>query len=502
MLGKSNFFGEDPPIWSNYVMTDGLDSAQPVVALTRRELRERERAAERAAMLAQRTSVPTTPVTTAPEVAEEAAPQAEAPFMSRRERREAERAAEREQQLREASAKAAQAAARVNPELFAAPQAPAEREVAVLPASETVTNFTTEVVETLNPATGPITIASVISLDEVRAAREENDAVDESAVPAAPSDELEIPAAFLRASTESSTGTVLPFRGRGSGAGKFGGSMVALSFLAGTAMLGAGSAAAIGALNSNEADTAQTSAALDAEIEQNAQSLSVSDEAVEAEPTRTEDATAVTSIGTAAAANLAAGVKLPDSTTYENDITANVQWPFPMGVQLTDGYGPRNGPAGTSGFHGGQDFTPGEGTPIGSIADGVVKRVDLTGASSFGIFIEVEHVIEGQRVTSLYAHLDPSTVKVAEGDEVQVGDELAGVGNSGLSTGPHVHLEIHVNGKYVNPFVFLEKMNVAGVKTEMPTELTATVGLGSDEKLVEDDSTSLIEQLFVSQTGN
>lgn len=480
-------------------MMDGLDPTQPVVALTRRELRERERAAERAAMLAQRTSVETTPETTAPEVAVEAAPQAEAPFMSRRERREAERAAEREQQLRAASAKAAEAAARVNPELFAAPQTPAEPAVAKLPASETVTNFTTEVIETLNPATGPITIAPVISLDEVRAARDE---VDENAVPEAPSDEPEIPAAFLRASSESTTGTVLPFRGRGSGAGKFGGSMVALSFLAGTAMLGAGSAAAIGALNSSDANAVQTDAALRAEIEQNAQTLSVSGEAVEAEPTRTEDATAVTSIGTAAAANLAAGVKLPDSSTYTNDVTANVQWPFPMGVQLTDGYGPRNGPAGTSGFHGGQDFTPGEGTPIGSIADGVVKRVDLTGASSFGIFIEVEHVIEGQRVTSLYAHLDPSTVKVAEGDEVQVGDELAGVGNSGLSTGPHVHLEIHVNGKYVNPFVFLEKMNVAGVKTEMPTELTATVGLGSDEKLVEDDSTSLIEQLFVSQTGN
>lgn len=480
-------------------MTDGLDSTQPVVALTRRELRERERAAERAAMLARQAANSTATEVTAPEVVAEAAPQVEAPVLTRRELREAERAAEREQQLRNASAKAAQAAARVNPELFAAPQAPAEPKVAEPENSETVTNFKTEIVETLNPATGPISIAPIISLEEVRAARNE---VDENSVPEAPAGEPEIPAAFLRASADESTGTVLPFRGRGSGAGKFGGSMVALSFLAGTVMLGAGSAAAIGALSSSDAEVAQADAAQEAAVEENAQSLSVSGEAVEHESTRTEDATAVTSIGTAAAANLAAGVKLPDSTTYENDITANVQWPFPMGVQLTDGYGPRNGPAGTSAFHGGQDFTPGEGTPIGSIADGVVKKVDLDGASSLGNYIEVEHVIEGQHVTSLYAHLDPSTIKVEEGDTVQVGDELAGVGNTGISTGPHLHLEIHVNGEYVDPITFLQKVNVAGVETSMPTELTATVGLGADTKLESADSTALIEEFFVSKISN
>lgn len=499
MIGESKFFGEDPPIWSNYVMTDGLDSTQPVVALTRRELRERERAAERAAMLAQQAANSTTAEVAAPEAAAEVAPQREAPALTRREIREAERAAEREQQLRSASAQAAQAAARVNPELFAAPQAPAEPSVAEPANSETVTNFKTEIVETLNPATGPISIAPIISLEDVRAAR--ND-VDENSLPEAPVGEPEIPAAFLRASADDATGTVLPFRGRGSGAGKFGGSMVALSFLAGTVMLGAGSAAAIGALSSSDAEVAQADAAQQAAVEENAQSLSVSGQAVAHESTRTDDATAVTSIGTAAAANLAAGVKLPDSTTYENDITANVQWPFPMGVQLTDGYGPRNGPAGTSGFHGGQDFTPGEGTPIGAIADGVVKKVDLDGASSLGNYIEVEHVIEGQHVTSLYSHLDPSTIKVEEGDEVQVGDELAGVGNTGISTGPHLHLEIHVNGDYVDPITFLKKVNVAGVETSMPTELTATVGLGSDTKLESSDSTALVEDLFVSKISN
>jgi murein DD-endopeptidase MepM/ murein hydrolase activator NlpD len=131
-----------------------------------------------------------------------------------------------------------------------------------------------------------------------------------------------------------------------------------------------------------------------------------------------------------------------------------------------------------------------------------VKKVDLDGASSLGNYIEVEHVIEGQHVTSLYAHLDPSTIKVEEGDEVQVGDELAGVGNTGISTGPHLHLEIHVNGDYVDPITFLQKVNVAGVETSMPTELTATVGLGSDTKLESADSTALIEELFVSKINN
>ena len=119
-------------------------------------------------------------------------------------------------------------------------------------------------------------------------------------------------------------------------------------------------------------------------------------------------------------------------------------------VQLTDGYGPRNGPAGTSGFHGGQDFTPGEGTPIGSIADGVVKRVDLTGASSFGIFIEVEHVIEGQRVTSLYAHMMYGSRRVTVGQTVSAGQLIGQVSDTGRAYGTHLHLEIYVNGSWVN----------------------------------------------------
>jgi murein DD-endopeptidase MepM/ murein hydrolase activator NlpD len=491
-------------------MTDALDSKPSAPALTRRELRERERAAERAALLAQRAAAEAPAVEAeAPEVVAEVEKPAEAQPLTRREIRERERAAAREAQLAAATQKAAEVAAKPAPVLVAVTDAPAPT-VAAAPvavesdtveiveaesADEHVTNFEPEVVETLNPSTGLITIAPVISLEEVRTSRAE---FNDNPVPAAPADEPEIPAAFLRVSDDANA-TVLPFRTRVSGAGRLGGSMVALSFLAGTVVLGTGSAAAIGALNSQGDESAQAADTSAAEADVAAQTLSVDAQAHEHSTTRVEDATAVTSIGTAAAANLANGVKLPDSSTYTNDITANVQWPFPMGVQLTDGYGPRNGPAGTSAFHGGQDLTPGEGTPIGSIADGVVKRVDDTGSSSLGYFIEVEHVIEGQHVTSLYAHLDPSTIVVEEGQEVQVGDELAGVGNTGISTGPHLHLEVHVNGQYVNPVTFLEKVNVEGVKTEMPTELTANVGLGADEKLDDAASTALIDELFVSK---
>lgn len=141
--------------------------------------------------------------------------------------------------------------------------------------------------------------------------------------------------------------------------------------------------------------------------------------------------------------------------TYVNDPAGSVQWPFPDGSPITSGFGGRNvaGCGFCSTFHEGLDFTPGAGTPIHAIADGVVSDVQSSGA--FGNHVVIDHIINGQKVQSVYAHMQYGSVQVAVGQTVAVGEVVGAVGSTGASTGPHLHLEIHLDGTPVDPFAWL-----------------------------------------------
>jgi murein DD-endopeptidase MepM/ murein hydrolase activator NlpD len=134
--------------------------------------------------------------------------------------------------------------------------------------------------------------------------------------------------------------------------------------------------------------------------------------------------------------------------SYTNNSGGSVQWPFPSSP-ITSGFGMRSG-----GHHNGLDFTPGAGTPIGSIADGVVIATGVGGA--YGNSVSVEHVINGQTVRSLYAHMQYGSIGVAAGQHVTVGTYLGAVGSTGRSTGAHLHLEISLNGVSVDPYAWLK----------------------------------------------
>lgn len=141
---------------------------------------------------------------------------------------------------------------------------------------------------------------------------------------------------------------------------------------------------------------------------------------------------------------------------YTNDPNGTIQWPFAIAVPISDGYGPRVAPCpGCSTFHHGVDFTPGLGAHIQAIADGVVIGVDDLDWS-FGEHVLIAHVINGVHIESLYAHMEVGSIKVKVGQQVKVGDELGLVGSTGESTGPHLHLEIHINGVPVDPFAWLK----------------------------------------------
>ena len=99
-------------------------------------------------------------------------------------------------------------------------------------------------------------------------------------------------------------------------------------------------------------------------------------------------------------------------------------------------------------MHEGMDFTAKTGTPIYATGDGVVAKADNT-VSGFGNHIVIRH---GFGYETLYAHL--SRYKCRKGQRIKRGDVIGYVGSTGRSEGPHLHYEVHKNGKVVNPLNF------------------------------------------------
>jgi murein DD-endopeptidase MepM/ murein hydrolase activator NlpD len=100
-------------------------------------------------------------------------------------------------------------------------------------------------------------------------------------------------------------------------------------------------------------------------------------------------------------------------------------------------------------MHAGIDFTAATGTPIYATGDGKVLAKRKRGGSGYGKYVVIDH---GYGYESLYAHM--SSVSVRAGQTVKRGEIIGKVGNTGLSTAPHLHYEVHRNGKKINPINF------------------------------------------------
>lgn len=96
-------------------------------------------------------------------------------------------------------------------------------------------------------------------------------------------------------------------------------------------------------------------------------------------------------------------------------------------------------------FHKGIDFTAPTGTAIQATGNGKVIRVEKK-KSGYGTNVIIDH---GYGYTSLYAHM--KTVEVKKGQKVTKGQKIGTVGSTGTSTAPHLHYEVRINGKAVNP---------------------------------------------------
>ena len=137
--------------------------------------------------------------------------------------------------------------------------------------------------------------------------------------------------------------------------------------------------------------------------------------------------------------------------------------------RTASGYGMRVDPIyKTSKFHAGMDFSANIGTPVYATGDGVVKKVGWQ--SGYGKIIIINH---GFGYETWYAHLNKYNVRV--GQKVVRGEVIGEVGNTGKSTGPHLHYEVHVKGKVVNPVNYYF-MDLSAEEYDKMIELAANQG--------------------------
>jgi murein DD-endopeptidase MepM/ murein hydrolase activator NlpD len=131
-----------------------------------------------------------------------------------------------------------------------------------------------------------------------------------------------------------------------------------------------------------------------------------------------------------------------------------LKYPVPKGV-LTSPFGFRWGT-----FHTGLDIAAPVGAPVIACSDG---KVIFTGTRKrfrrYGNTVMLDH---GKGVYTYYAHL--SEIKVKKGQNVRKGQKIALVGNTGRSTGPHLHLEVRVNNQLYNPLAYIPEKEMVGTR--------------------------------------
>ena len=145
------------------------------------------------------------------------------------------------------------------------------------------------------------------------------------------------------------------------------------------------------------------------------------------------------------------GLSLARMNALERGL-AGIPQVMPASIEhISSGFGYRADPfTGAGAFHAGLDFKGPVGAPVYAAAKG---RVSFAGIKQgYGLCVEIEH---GNGLMTRYAHL--SRFHARPGQEVEAGAVVAAIGNTGRSTGPHLHFEVRVHDRPVNPRPFLEK---------------------------------------------
>lgn len=166
-------------------------------------------------------------------------------------------------------------------------------------------------------------------------------------------------------------------------------------------------------------------------------------------PVASEDPPAVPAAGTVIMASERGGEELPNNYTMDQLSLGGLDTVTPVLGRLNSEYGYRDHPiSGNYQFHGGVDIGGKTGDPIAAFAAGTVEYVGKN--DSYGQYLQIDH---GNGVKSFYAHC--SKVLVAKGQTVALGEKVAEIGSSGVSTGPHLHLELKYEKTHLNPAYYV-----------------------------------------------
>lgn len=141
------------------------------------------------------------------------------------------------------------------------------------------------------------------------------------------------------------------------------------------------------------------------------------------------------------------------------------QFLMPATGRLSQGFGPASGQFGYT-FHNGIDIAAAIGTPIVAAAAGEV--IEVNGSGPYGKHVKMRHTLDGKTWTTVYAHMNQIDVK--RGDSIRQGEPIGEIGNTGNSSGPHLHFEIHEGdyqfsasapGNTIDPMRVVERLNGA-----------------------------------------
>ncbi len=144
--------------------------------------------------------------------------------------------------------------------------------------------------------------------------------------------------------------------------------------------------------------------------------------------------------------------------TYSSGSSSSSGWTWPTrgAYHISSYYGYRDySISGWSSWHSGIDIVIGgkgsTGVPVVAAASGTVERVDK-GYRGYGHMILINH---GNGIKTRYAHMQPGSLNVYVGQHVSKGQQIGRIGNTGNSTGPHLHFEVIVNGSTTNPLKYV-----------------------------------------------
>ena len=165
----------------------------------------------------------------------------------------------------------------------------------------------------------------------------------------------------------------------------------------------------------------------------------------------------LTSISQSQPASKSASSFVPEpiiATTNPPDLPLPAKIQAPVSGRITSLFGMRNHPVvGETLHHDGIDISQPTGTPVKPLTSGVVTFSGKDGG--YGLMVEIDH---GNGLTSRYAHL--SKLLVHKGEQINPSQPIGQVGQTGLTTGPHLHLEIHRQDTAIDPLTVLNRKQI------------------------------------------